>query len=78
MGLIGFIIVILGAILFFGGTISMNRNENKYQKKHGDQFDDASKEEFVQLMNQGMRLVRWAGIFLALSGGAVVMIDYLM
>lgn len=77
MQVIGFMIVIVGAVLFFGGTISMNRNEKKYSKRYGHQYDDeTSREEFFELINQGVRLIRWAGIFLVLTGGALIIIDY--
>lgn len=70
----GFMVLIVGALLFFGAKIAFIRTEKQMIRNGTYEEGESSEEEFLSLVGKGVLLVRLTGIVLVLVGGILIMI----
>ena len=71
MKIIGIILLVVGAILFYGGKIIYNRKKKKaFDYNPGHSKDN---EEFLALVNNGVIVVRIIGALLVVAGAIFIL-----
>lgn len=66
MKILGVILFIVGAILFYGAKIVYMRNEKRVNNGNGGDKD------FLALINQSMVVVRVIGGLMVIAGGVII------